>query len=255
MKRTWILLAIFVGLVAFCVRSYGQSLETTGVICAWNEKAPSVASLFDVPFGAQHRGEVVWRKSAPENFRAVLALMQVVSVAPCPMQSGQEAKLAIKAIRLIERDPATGSESVVTEVTDFSKKSGSFRFDGELYPRTPRWYAGGSVKPGNRLSLDGPSLVIDLSQSPTRIFHGWTDPKVATKPGMTYLVEMEVRIIGLARLQMGIDYWREIGSAYNEFDATCQKSNNCEGHLSRWFGPAKDGEWQTIRTPDALVGK
>lgn len=255
MKRTWILLAIFVGLVAFCVRSYGQSLETTEVICAWNEKAPAVTSLFDVPFGAQHRGEVVWRKSAPENFHAVLALMQVVSVAPCAMQPGQEAKLTIKAIRLIERDPETGGESVVTEVTDFSTEKRAFRFDGELYPRTPRWYAGGSVKPGNWLSLDGTALVIDLSQTSTSIFHGWTDPKVATRPGMTYLVEMEVKLTGLARLQMGVDYWREIGSAYNVFDAACIKSNNCEGHLSRWYGPAQDDQWQTIRTPDALMGK
>ncbi len=252
MKRTWILFAVLVGLIAFCVRSYGQSLETTQVICAFNEKAPAVTSLFDVPFGAQHRSELVWRKSAPENFHAVLALMQVVSVAPCPMKPGQEAKLTIKAIRLIERNPETGIEAVVSEVTDFSQKKGAFRFDGELYPRTPRWYAGGSEKAGSMLSSDGSNLVIDLAQSPTRIYHGWTDPKVATKPGMNYLVEMEVKLSGLARLQMGIDYWREVSSAYNEFDSTCQKSNNCEGHLSRWYGPAKDGEWQTIRTPDAL---
>lgn len=255
MKRVWVLFSVLVILLVMSVRSYGQSLETTGVICAWNEKAPSVASLFDVPFGAQHRSEVVWRKSAPENFRAVLALMQVVSVAPCPMQSGQEAKLTIRAIRLIERDPATGSESVVTEVTDFSQKKGAFRFDGELYPRTPRWYPGGSEKAGSILSNEGTNLVINLAGAPTRIYHGWTDPKVATKPGMYYLVEMEVKLSGLARLQMGIDYWREITSAYNEFDATCVRSNNCEGHLSRWYGPAQDGEWQTIRTPDALMGK
>jgi hypothetical protein len=252
MKRTWILFAVLIGLITFGVRSYGQSLETTQVICAFNEKAPAVTSLFDVPFGAQHRSEVVWRKSAPENFHAVLALMQVVSVAPCPMQPGQEAKLTIKAIRLIERNPETGIEAVVSEVTDFSKKKGNFRFGGELYPRTPRWYAGSSEKAGSILSSDVSNLVIDLAGAPSRIFHGWTDPKVAIKPGMNYLVEMEVKLTGFARLQMGIDYWREIGSVYNEFDATCQKSNNCEGHLSRWYGPAKDGEWQTIRTPDAL---
>lgn len=255
MKRTWILLGVLVALMAFSLRSYSQTHDVTQVICAWNVKAPAVTSLFDVPFGAQHRGEVVWRKSAPENFRAVLALMQVVSVAPCSMQPGQEAKLTIKAIRLIERNPETGSESVVTEVTDFSKKKGAFRFDGELYPRTPRWYAGGSEKAGSILSNEGSNLVINLAGTPSRIFHGWTDPKVATKPGMTYLVEMEVKLTGLARLQMGIDYWREVTSAYNEFDATCVRSNNCEGHLSRWYGPAQDDQWQTIRTPDALMGK
>ncbi len=68
---------------------------------------------------------------------------------------------------------------------------------------------------------------------------------------MNYLVEMEVKITGLARLQMGIDYWRETDSVYSQFDGTCQQSNNCEGYLSRWFGPT-DG-FVTIRVPDALL--
>ena len=211
---------------------------------------------FSVPFGAQHQNEKVWRKTAPEDFHAVLALMQAVSVAPCQLQAGQEAKLFIRAIRLIERNPETGDEVVVSEVTDFSRKSGAFQFKGELFQRFPRWYEGTSAQPtSGMLSRDEESLVIDLAKSPLTIYHGWTDPKVKAVPGRYYLVEMEVKLTGLARLQMGIDYWREINSAYNTFDTRCQKSNNCEGHLSHWFGPAKDGGWQTIRTPDTLKGK
>lgn len=231
--------------------SFGQKLDTVEAICALNKTAPHTVAKFDVPFGAQHSKETVWRKTAPEDFHAVLALMQVVSVAPCDLQADQEAKLSIRAIRLIERDPKTGNESVVSEVRNFSDQQGEFRFDGELYSRIPTWYSGASSKPTTQLSKEDKVLTIDLGKSPKKIFHGWTDPKVATKPGMNYLVEMEVKISGSARLQMGIDYWREIESSYNEFDQSCEKSNNCEGSLSNWFGPT-DG-WQTIRAPKALA--
>ncbi len=208
-------------------------------------------SAFAVPFGAQHKKEVVWRKSAPEGFHAVLALMQVVNVAPCPLRSGQEATLSIRAIRLIERDPA-GVETVVSEVTDFRGQTRPFRFDGQLYPRLPSWYKGSPSRPAaEMLSYEERALVINVAQSPQTIYHGWTDPKVTAKPDMNYLVEMEVKITGLARLQMGIDYWRETDSVYSQFDGTCQQSNNCEGYLSRWFGPT-DG-FVTIRVPDALL--
>ncbi len=129
MKRTGILFAILVVLLIFSVRAYSQSVETTEVICLFNKKAPQVMSAFAVPFGAQHKKEVVWRKSAPEGFHAVLALMQVVNVAPCPLRSGQEATLSIRAIRLIERDPA-GVETVVSEVTDFRGQTRPFRLTG-----------------------------------------------------------------------------------------------------------------------------
>lgn len=252
--------AVLAALALVVTASYGS--EASQELLARFQRNPEKACAFlapisdaigtlDVPIGAQHKKEQIWRKTAPEGFRAVLALMQVVSVAPCPLESDQEAKLFVRAIRLIERDPQTGNETVVSEVTDFQKSKGDFRFDGELYSRIPSWYDGKAAGPvDGMIARDGKELMIDLAKAPRSIYHGWTDPKVEARPDRNYLVEMEVRIVGQARLQMGVDYWRTTASSFNVFDSNCEKSNNCEGYLSRWFGPTKD--WQTIRTPDAF---
>ncbi len=242
--------SLLVVLVAIYAATFGQELTPVQGICVLSRQTPGIFDVFTVPFGAQHTKEIVWRKTAPDDFHAVLALMQVVSVAPCGIPSNQEARLLIRAIRLIERDPITGTEEVVSEVNDFQSNTGAFRFDGELFPRTPSWYQGSAFEPAPDMLESGKILTIDLAKMPRFIYHGWTDPKVEARPGKNYLVEMEVNIEGQARLQMGIDYWREKDSAYNTFDEKCQQSNNCEGYLSRWFGTS-DG-WQTIRTPDSL---
>ncbi len=249
---------VYFGILTMLVASYaatfGPELKTIEAVCALSKEAPLALQSFTVPFGAQHKKETIWRGTAPEDFHAVLALMQVVSVVPCDTPADQEAKLEIRTIRLIEHDPSTNKEEVVSEVTDFSDNNGGATFDGELYPRIPGWYQGGPSQPTKGMVKKGDeALVIDVSKAPRFIYHGWTDPKATAKPGMNYIVEMEVRISGLARLQMGIDYWRETNSAYNTFDGTCQKSNNCEGYLSKWFGPT-DG-FKTIRTPSAFGSK
>lgn len=255
--------AVLTALAIVVTASYGN--EASQELLDQFQKNPQAACKFiapvseaigtlDVPIGAQHKKEQVWRETTVDGYQAVLALMQVVSVAPCAIEPGQEAKLFVRAIRLIERDSQTGEERTVSEVNNFQKSSSGFRFDGKLYSRIPSWYKGSAMSPvDGLLSNDGNELVIDLAMAPETIYHGWTDPKVEAKPGKYYLVEMEVRITGHARLQMGIDYWRTTASSYNVFDGNCQKSNNCEGHLSRWFGPTDD--WQTIRTPDALKNK
>lgn len=232
------------------VRRFQNNPEKT---CELIAPIAHVIGGLTVPIGAQHKKETVWRETAPEGFHAVLALMQGVSVAPCELEPGEEATISIRAIRLIERDPETGTEAVVSEVADFDADQ-DFRFDGELYPRTPTWYAGGPIKPQeDMLSKEAGTLIIDLDRSPRHIFHGWTDPKVEARPGMNYLVEIEAAISSQARLQMGIDYWREASSAYNTFDSTCATSNNCEGHLSQWFGETTG--FQTLRSPLSLQEK
>lgn len=256
MKRIWILLGVFVTLLGVCIATYGQTVDTTDVICAFNKKVPGVMETFDVPFGAQHKKEIIWRKEVPDGFRTVLALIQVASVVPCDFQSGQEARLSLRAIRLIERNPKTGTETVITEVTDFRQGSGRFRFEGKLYPRIPKWYDGKASEPADgMLTRDASVLSLDLSVSPRTLYHGWTEPQVEAKPGMNYLVEAEIQIIGLARLQIGIDYWRFAGAEDKGWKKDCQETNHCEGHLSQWFGPTTEGNWQTVRTPAALLGK
>lgn len=230
------------------VRRFQQNPEK---LCQLTEPVADILNGLTVPIGAQHRKETIWRATAPDDFHAVLALMQVTSVTPCALVPEKESILAIRAMRLIEYNPNTGEETIVSTVTDFSGESDNFRFDGEFYSKIPVWYSGHPSKPTTELKREKDVLTIDLTQTPRLLFHGWTDPKVSTTPGMHYFVEMEVRISGSARLQMGVDYWREIGSAYNVFDQTCQKSNNCEGYLSQWFGPTDD--WQTLRAPKILA--
>lgn len=209
-------------------------------------------NALSVPIGAQHKQEIVWRKEAPNEFGAVLALMQVVSVAPCSFDDQEEARIFVRAMRLIERDPVTKTERVVSEVTDFSTKRGETLFSGKLFQRLPHWYEGQSSEPSSdMIGYDDRILIIDLSKTPRFIYHGWTEPQVTARPGMHYLVEMEVKMVGPVRLQMGIDYWRSIGAQDIGWDADCNKTNHCEGHLSHWFGPDRD--WQTLRAPDTLA--
>ncbi len=212
-----------------------------------------VINTLHVPIGAQHKQEIVWRKETPDGFGAVLALMQVVSVAPCQLQSSQEAKVKIRAIRLIERDPVAKTEQVVSVVTDFSSREKTV-FTGKLFERIPHWYPpkGSVIDPlPGMVERDGQMLVIDMAKAPRFIYHGWTEPQVEAKPGMNYLVEMDVKMVGPVRLQTGIDYWRSIGAKDIGWNADCTKANHCEGHLSQWFEPT--GDWQTLRTPDALT--
>lgn len=226
-------------------------------VCTLVEPVADIVKGFAVPLGAQHKEEIVWRREVPSDFHAVLGLMQAVSVAPCPMTDKDEAKVIVRAMRLIERDSKTGVEQEVSAVTDFSAKreNGNTVFAGKFFDRMPHWYpADGKVSnPEDATAVAGQALVIDLKKTPTRLFHGWTEPQVEAKPGMNYLVEMEVNIVGQARLQMGIDYWRTIGAKDLGWKEDCQATNHCEGHLSRWFGPTNG--WKTIRTPDALLGK
>lgn len=250
--------AVLVALAVVVTASYGSEVsqrlqqelrDHPEKVCEILAPFSDAVAKLDVPFGAQHQKEVIWRGTAPEGFHSVLALMQVVTIAPC---SGQKGEIAIRAIRLIERNPSTGNEMVASEVTDFSDLAGKTQFKGELFSRFPTWYSGGSSQPNeNTLKHDGRELVINVAEAPTQIYHGWTEPQVSAKPGMNYLVEMEVKISGSARLQMGIDYWRKAGLKFNGWDGTCQKSNNCEGYLSNWYGPTDD--YQTIRVPGALM--
>lgn len=250
---------VLVALAVVVTASYGSEVSqeilrkfqtNPGKTCELISPIADVIDNLDVPIGAQHKSEVVWRRETPDDFRAVLPLMQVVSVAPCNFRADQEAKLFMRAIRLIERDPIAGTEAIVSEVNDFSTQ-GRMVFTGKLFQRIPRWYEGESTVPlDGMITSEDRSLVIDLSKAPDYIYHGWTEPQVEAKPGKHYLVEMEVKVTGQARLQMGIDYWRSIGADDRGWNADCSKANHCEGHLSKWFGPTD--EWQTLRTPDAL---
>lgn len=252
-----IVLAMIVSTTGFVIE-LGQAVRKQYLArhdetCHLAELLTGVITSQDVPIGAQHSEEIMWRKTAPDGFDAVLALIQAVSVTPCGTPVDQEAKLSIRAIRLIERNPATGKEQTVSEVNNFLNQNKTI-FTAKLFQRTPIWYPpNGSVSdpPEGMTSYDDKILTIDLSRAPQSIYHGWTEPQAEAKPGMMYVVEMEVNLSGLARLQIGIDYWRAVGVPDIGWDGACQKTNHCEGYLSKWYGPTNG--WQTIRAPEALM--
>lgn len=218
----------------------------------------SVAGFFDVlntPLGAQHKKEVVWRATTPEGFHAVLPLLQVVSVVPCMWQSQEQATVVLRAIRLIEHNPETGTERIMIEVNDFSSYDKPL-FVGRLFERVPRWYAAPAHVTDplfeNVAIRTDKELAIDIARVPQHIFHGWTEPQVEALPGMNYAVEVEAKITGMARLQIGIDYWRSIGAEDIGWKEDCKETNHCEGYLSDWFGPSPEREWQTLRAPHSF---
>ncbi len=260
-KNSWnpnILFSVLVsiGIFAFGIEGYKeikrQFLAHPELACTVSDALPGTLT---VPIDAQHKHEIVWRATAPDGFSAVLPLMQVVSVAPCAWQSDQKAELVLRAIRLIEHNPKTGEERVVTEVSDFSSYEKPF-FVGRLFERFPSWYASlaqvmDPVLEAVTIHRDK-FLVIDVARVPQQIYHGWIEPQVEAKPGMNYFVEVEVKITGLARLQIGIDYWRSIGAADIGWKEDCNETNHCEGYLSDWFGPSLDEDWQTLRAPHSF---
>jgi hypothetical protein len=222
--------------------------------CRLTQQFSDLLSRRSVPYGAQHPEEIVWRGETPAGFQAVLPLMQVVTVAPCTLEENQSAEVALRAIRLIERDQ-NDQDRVVSEVVNFSE-SGETSFTGKLFSRFPYWYDAQQqpMNPADMLRYDKSELTIDIGRSPDHIYHGWTEPQVEARPGMRYLVEMEVNISEFARLQMGVDYWRTIGAKDIGWNKNCDETtNHCEGHLSRWFGPTEG--WQTLRSPSSFQNR
>ncbi len=245
--------SLLTAIVVSYTATYGQQMNTLPVLCAVNQKTPNIINQLDlIPHGAQHQKEVVIRAVPEPGFHAVLALMQAVTVLPCSSSSDSEAKVTLRNMHLIEQDPKNGNENIVAEVN--FQQNAPVAFDGALFPRLPHWYAenNGGSKETNITRQTDDGLEIDLSLAPQEIYHGWTNPKVSAKEGMRYIVEVEAKIVGAARLQIGVDYWRELNSGYNTFDLTCQTSNNCEGYVTKWFGPT-GGDFQTIRVPDAFI--
>ena len=241
-------IALLTLLVAAWANTFVPPLKTPA-LCTLAKNSPEIFEKNIVPFGAQHPDEIIWRSTPESGFHAALALIQGATVTPCNTKENREATISIRMLRLIEVNPENQKEKVVAE-TNFGQGEGGISFDGMLYRRLPRWYPDndGGKAPENTITKTEEKVVIDLSKHPELIYHGWTNPKVEAKEGRQYIVEAEVKISGAARLQLGVDYWREIDSVYNTFDSTCTTSNNCEAYLSSWFGPT-NGEWKTIRVP------
>jgi hypothetical protein len=244
--------AIRIGLLVLIAAVSGAGLavergvvDPVTVAC---QAAPNAAGkLKRVPADAPWKQETFIAEADTAGYTAFVGWINAMTALPCASEK-IGATVEIRSIRLIER-AADGAESVVQTV-DFGgdELASAKAFEGALFDRTPKEGKGADGFHIDR--IENGSFVIDLNQASRRMYHGWTNRRTEAKPGAKYSVEADVRITGAARLQFGIDYWRDQTADYAGYDKTCQKSNNCEVWISDWYGDTK-GKFVTIRAPKA----
>ncbi len=196
-----------------------------------------------IPHGALWKRETIRQAKAPEGYHAAVAWINVATVFPC-REINDPALVEIRSVRILEQG-IDGERVIFEKVFDQEER---LNWDGALFQRQPYWFGPGEGKIGSVGIFTTSGLVVNARQIPQNIYHGWTDPRVVINREARQFVEMEVRITGSARLQMGMDYWKDIQSDYNGYDPNCQASNNCEAWIGDWQGDTK-GEFVTIRSP------
>lgn len=202
---------------------------------AWEEAAPH---------GAIWQKETTHWDTVPQGYGALVGWINAATAIPCADAGAERPSIDIRKFSIIAIAP-DGSETVV-EAVDPRDRS---RFVGRLFPRVPRWF--GETEGRNELEItsgneDG--LAIGLEAVPLRVYHAWTEPRIAIDPASRYAIEIEARISSTARLQFGVDYWRDAKADYSGWDPQCVRSNNCEGFVSDWQG-GTGGEFRTFRGP------
>ncbi|MEK7549809.1 MAG: hypothetical protein AAB519_02410 [Patescibacteria group bacterium] len=228
--------------------TYGQEIARTAPLC---QIAPNAANQsLPVPQGAIWEKETIRVATTPENFGAVLGWINVATVVPC-VTKNTDASVEIRAVRVIEVDPETNAERVAQEV---NFRDGANSFTGRIFPRLNKqgkeqWFGvtEGSDERTIHTLVDG-AFQVNMAQAANTVWHGWTEPRVEAVPGKSYRVEVEARINGAARLQLGTDYWVNLNADYNGYDDHCRGTNNCEAWISRWYGDT-NGQFITIRAP------
>lgn len=199
------------------------------------------------PHGAIWERETVHWDHVPDGYTTLVGWVNAATAVPCADDAVVTPRIDIRRLRIIASD-ATGRESVALDIsphqTDF--------FIGRFFPRIPRWFGEtkGEEVAGIASTSEG-QLSLDLGRAPLRVYHAWTRPRISLDPALTYRLEVEANISATARLQFGIDYWRDMESDYTGWDPTCTTSANCEGWVSDWYGDTH-GTFQTLRAPTTL---
>lgn len=209
---------------------------------------PNVAGkLKTVPMNAPWKQETFIEGADTKGYTTFVGWINAMTALPCASEK-IGATVEIRSIRLIERT-AEGIESVV-HMVDFGgdELAAAKAFEGTLLDRTPKEGKGATDLRIDHIEKG--SFVIDLNKASRRMYHAWTNRRTEAKPGAKYFVEADVRIVGAARLQFGVDYWRDMTADYAGYDRTCHTSNNCEVWISDWYGDTK-GNFVTIRAPKA----
>lgn len=114
------------------------------------------------------------------------------------------------------------------------------------YYRNP-WFGNDDANIKLYSSISDGALIIPVSTRPDRVAHWWTE-RFYVKQGCNYSVEIRFKITGNASLNIGMDWWIDMTSGWNRYDATCATSNNCEAWFSDWFSSTND-EFIIITVP------
>ncbi len=196
------------------------------------------------PHGAIWERETVHWDHVPDGYTTLVGWVNAATAVPCADETADIPRIDIRRLRIIAQD-ATGRLTTVADV-DLSQPE---TFVGRLFPRVPHWFGEteGEDVPGVATTTDG-QLTLHVGLTPLRVYHGWTSPRLPIDPTLTYMIEIEARMSETARLQFGIDYWRDAASDYTGFDSRCERSTNCEGWVSDWQG-GTGGEFHTFRAP------
>lgn len=199
------------------------------------------------PHGAIWERETVHFKQVPEGYATLVGWINAATAVPCSDDRAITPRIEIRTLRLIARNPK-GEERVLATIDPRDRE----HFVGRLFPRIPEWF--GETEGKSEIAISSAHddrLTLDLGRAPLRVYHAWTEPRIMIDPADQYFIEIEANITETARLQVGVDYWRDMKGDYTGWDATCTTSANCEGWVSDWYGNTY-GEFQTFRAPRSL---
>lgn len=178
------------------------------------------------------------------------AVPMINAVTAYSRDRGFTATVEIRAIRLVCENITSHVKTIRADVHigrgQAERQTGQLKWD--TYNRGPGWFTSGIATTKVRPTYTDFALVANLRDNPGGIYHAWLDPRVAVKAGEHCDVEVDVRITGDARLQVGLDQWRGPWLDYNHYSDGCVTSNNCQAYLGRWHGDT-GGFFQTIRAP------
>lgn len=236
---------------ALCVLA---SLVLASPVSAQTLYRACTGTLPDVPIppDALHKVEVIQPEYQPPQkmtnlgFTHGVAVMNVVTSYPCGRNIGS--MVEIQWLKIFSYSPATAVRTLEQTVT----ASGASTFTGETWYREPAWFQSGkpSAQPYLTWNSAG-NFAVSVQSTPLGIYHAWSQPRLAMKPGLAYFIEVRLRVVGDTRIQFGFDYWRGAMITYNGYSLGCVNSNNCEAYQTHWIGPT-NGQFVTVATPTML---
>ena len=204
----------------------------------------SVSWKKNAPHGAIWEKETILFEKAPADYTMLVGWINATTTIPCEDTSATRPEITIRKLSIISI-----SESGEQQVVETIDPMDGDRFVGRLFPRIPKWFGETEGRNDSAVAVTtGEGLNLLVSAIPLRVYHGWTEPRIVFDPTLRYGIEIEARISETARLQVGLDYWRDRESDYKGWDATCRSSNNCEAFISDWFGNT-GGEFRTFIAP------